>query len=107
MAKKPLGFYTGDIAIPPYLTQAEIQEDCEAGNIPDVFRKGEKGNNIIHRRYVEGYYRSKSLPDFVIEDKLKSLGIFSSKEMATEINRMAQSGGVYPDQLSLLPFGAA
>lgn len=72
MAKR-FGFYTGELAIEPYLSRQRIMEDCEEGLIPDVYRRGDKGYYIIPSVQVEPYYRSKNLPEPIIQQKLQAL----------------------------------
>ena len=90
MAKYKHGYYTGDLEIDPYLMRKEVWEDCEAGLIPDLFRRAgsKRGYYIIPRQQVEPYFKRKGLPDDIIEDKLKSLGIMSNdqkKELLTQV----------------------
>lgn len=77
MGRHTYGFYTGDLAIPPYLSQNEVLLDCEGGLIPNLWRRpsGTHTKWIIHKDEVEPYYQSKGLPDFIIEKKLRELKI--------------------------------
>lgn len=69
------GFKTGDLEIKPYLSKVEIWQDCDAQLIPNLFRRGVGGHYIIATEQVEPYYRSKNIPEHIIEKKLVRLKI--------------------------------
>jgi hypothetical protein len=94
------GFYTGQLAIEPYLSRQQIMADCEEGKIPDVYRRGEKGYYIIPSAQVEPYYQSKKLPEFIITQKLQQLKLLSSKQKNDLLTQILQNDA--PEQLSLL-----
>lgn len=102
MGGQKYGFYTGELQIPPYLTRQEIMEDCEAGEIPHVFRKNGKGFHIVHRDQVEPYLRKKEIPDFLIEQKLKELKILSQAQQSEIVQRVIAGKLSQMQQLSLL-----
>lgn len=80
MAEK-YGFYTSEVAIPPFLSQTEIQADCQAELIPDVRRRyGQRTHYLIPHYVVEDYYKSKEIPERIILEKMRKLKILPQTE---------------------------
>jgi hypothetical protein len=67
------GFKTGDLEIKPYLSKVEIWQDCDAQLIKNLFRRGVGGHYIIPTEEVEPYYRSKNIPEHIIQKKMMKL----------------------------------
>jgi hypothetical protein len=79
MAKK-YGYYTGELAIEPFLSQHQVWMDCRDEILPTYRRPGKTAYYVVAAKDVEPYYRSKGIPDDIIQEKLKELKIFTETE---------------------------
>lgn len=80
------GYYTGELVIPPYLSQNQICIDCSTGELPATRRPGRHSYYIIPASAIEAYYRSKEfIPEDVILAKLKELKINQHEEIVKNL----------------------
>ncbi len=74
MAKR-YGFYTGDLAIEPYLSQQQVWMDCRDEILASYRRPGKTAYYVIAKEAVEPYYHSKNIPESIVRQKLNELRI--------------------------------
>jgi predicted RNA-binding protein YlxR (DUF448 family) len=99
------GFHTSEIAIRPFLSQSEVQADCQAELIPDVHRRPGRSYYLIPHYVVEDYYNSKKIPERIIREKMHKLKILPQAErqnLAEQILARKLASGQQLDLLSLL-----
>lgn len=80
------GYGTHQVAMPPFLRPDEVREDFLYGDVPGVHRRpGEHTSAFIHKAYLEDYYHSKELPEYMIEYKMNELGLVFKGKQQTKV----------------------